>query len=112
MNVLIVHDRLAVGEKIEDLIKTLCPQATAKVVEDGAKARDELASTFFDLLILDLTIPMVRGGQIGLQVAEGLLEELVGSPTLMTPGSVLGITQDPDALDRIQNNIGPHLMAI
>ena len=113
MKVLIVHDRAEVGEEIRSIILDLCPMSTPELVLDSASARDRLGSTFFDLLVLDLTIPVVHGrGNVGLQAAEGLLEEIVGSATLLAPGSVLGITQDVVALDTIQNNVGPHLMAI
>lgn len=113
MKVLVVHDRREVSEEIQVILLESCPEAQVKCVDDATSARDALADTYFDLLILDLTIPNVSGRDDGgFAIAQGLLEELGASTRLMTPGGVLGITQDASALDRVQNNIGPHLMAI
>ena len=112
MNVLVVHDREEIGEQIVEIVKEQCRFVAVELVLDASTARNRLASTFYDLLILDLTIPHVNPGNASLEIAEGLLEELVASGMLMVPGSVLGITQDEFALDAIQNNIGPHLMAV
>lgn len=113
MNVLIVHDRKDVGLEIQGIVESLCSKTTSELVEDAASARARLANHFYDLLIIDLTIPVVPGrGSDGFHVAEGLLEELFASPTLLTPGNIVGITKDENALDNVQNNIGPHLMAV
>lgn len=113
MNVLIVHDRREIGQEIRSIVEAICSKAQVVLVEDASSARRQLGDGYFDLLILDLTIPVVAGrGSNGFQVAEGLLEELVAAPNLMTPGNMVGITLDETALDVIQNNIGPHLMAI
>lgn len=113
MNTLIVHDRPSVGEQIREIIAGICPKSTIKVVNDASTARARLSTEFYDLLILDLTIPTVSSKEaVGFHVAEGLLEELAASPALLLPANVVGITQDEDALYNIQNNIGPHLMAI
>jgi len=113
MNVLIVHDRPKAGEEIRGIVAGICPKSLVEVVTDASSARERLAANFYDLLILDLTIPIISKKEaVGFQVAEGLLEELVGSPALLSPANVVGITRDEDALYNIQNNIGPHLMAI
>lgn len=113
MNVLVVHDRPEIGQKIVDILRDCCEGIEVTYCEDGSSARSALSAIFFDLLILDLTLPMVKGGKAaGFVVAEGLLEELFGSSNLMTPGNALGITQDRAALTTVNNNIGPHLMAV
>lgn len=113
MNVLIVHDRKAVGSEITSIIAESCSDAKVELVADAASARAKLTVNFYDLLILDLTLPTVEGKDAnGFQAAEGILEELMELRTLMTPGHIVGITLDEDALDNIQNNIGPHLMAV
>lgn len=113
MNILIVHDRSDIGEEIRAIVAGICPTSKTDLVTDASSARARLGSEFYDLLILDLTIPnMSPKVADGFQVAEGLLEELMGSPAMLTPGGTLGITRDVDALNSVQNNIGPHLMAI
>jgi nucleoside phosphorylase len=113
MDVLVVHDRPEIGNQIVTIVRNICDGVNVIYCEDGSSARSLLAETYFDLLIIDLTLPMLKGGRsAGFVVAEGLLEELFGSDTLMAPGNTLGITQDKSALSTVQNNIGPHLMAI
>lgn len=113
MNVLIVHDREEVGREIENLAQEVCSRAHIDLVDDASSARARLASLYYDILIIDLTIPVVSGrGSNDFHVAEGLLEELFASPALLTPGNIVGITKDDNALDNVQNNIGPHLMAV
>lgn len=113
MKTLVVHDREEVREQIVSCLREVCPDGAVDFCEDGSTARKYLTTDYYDLLVLDLTIPMVvKNGNVGLAVAEGILEELIGSSNLITPGNTLGITVDPEALLRISNNIGPHLMAI
>lgn len=113
MNILIVHDRPNAGEEIQKIVFDICPKGAIEVVTDASSARTRLSANFYDLLILDLTIPIVSNKEAsGFYVAEGLLEELASSSALLLPANVVGITRDDDALYNIQNNIGPHLMAI
>lgn len=113
MNILIIHDRPEAGGEIQGIVAGICQDSTVELVTDASSGRERLSANFYDLLILDLTIPVVSNKEaVGFHVAEGLLEELVGSPTLLPPGNVVGITRDEDALYNIQNNIGQHLMAI
>jgi nucleoside phosphorylase/CheY-like chemotaxis protein len=113
MNILIVHDRKKVGQDIKAIVAEFNPKIVPELVYDAASARAKLANNFYDLLILDLTLPTIEGKDAdGFQVAEGLLEELMELRTLKTPGHVVGITLDDVALDNIQNHIGPHLMAV
>lgn len=113
MKVLIVHDRKEVGEEIEDIVRELCPKSGVDRVDNSSDARDRLADQCYDLLIIDLTLPVLSGRRArGFQVAEDLLEELFASPRLLTPGNIVGITRDEAALDTIENNIGRHLMAV
>lgn len=113
MKVLVVHDREDVGIEIEGVVASLCSNAVTELVGDAASAKAKLVDTFYDLLILDLTLPTIPNRPArGFEVAEALLEELMEMGTLITPGDVVGITLDVDALDNIQNSIGPHLMAV
>lgn len=113
VNVLVVHDRTDVGRQIVAIVEMSCPGAHVVYQEDGSSARTSLFGMYFDLLILDLTLPMVKGNTSpGFVVAEGILEELFGTRNLMAPGNALGITQDKSALSTVRNSIGGHLMAV
>lgn len=112
MNILVVHDRKEVGDEIVEVAKSHgCDRVC--LVDDAVTARDCMAEDYYDLLILDLTIPNISGrGEATYQPAEALLEEVFSPGRIHTPGSILGITRDADALTRINTNIGSHLMAI
>nr|WP_157846222.1 hypothetical protein [Sphingomonas melonis] len=113
MKTLVVHDRAEVGERIVEIVAECCPDSEVSLCADGSSARTALSRDYFDLLILDLTLPMVEGGKDpGFVVAEGLLEELFTGVGLIAPGNTLGITRDVSALQAVRNTIGSHLMAV
>lgn len=114
MKVLVIHDREKVSEEISDVIKSVCENPSIIFANDGVTARNCLEGDHYDLCILDLTLPHVKGRSANsdFHVAESLLEEMLLSTKILVPNSIVGITADLDALRAVQNNIGPHLMAI
>lgn len=113
MNILVVHDRKIVGDEIIAVINAEGANFGVTFVEDAVSARDAMTASYFDLLILDLTIPNVKDrGEANYQPAEALLEELFSPGHILTPANILGVTREPDALSRINSSIGAHLMAI
>lgn len=113
MKILIVHDRREVGEQIVEIVHASSAGSDPLFVEDAVTARDAMTAAFFDLLILDLTIPNVTGrGEANYQPAEALLEELFSPGQILTPANILGITREADVVRKIGSSIGAHLMAI
>lgn len=114
MKILIVHDRAEVATRIGELVKEVClGHYETRIAADGVSARCALQEEMFDLAILDLTLPHIAGvSSTDYSVAEELIQELVHVDTLNAPGDIIGITKDPDALNRIDTQIGSHLMAI
>jgi len=114
MKALVIHDRPEVAQEIFDLLVSLgaLPEQIV-VAEDGVGARKALQTDLFDLAIVDLTIPHLKGkSNSTYSVAEDLLNELFGTDGLNTPGDIIGITKDVGALENIDSQIGPHLMAV
>lgn len=113
MKVLVVHDRRDVGEEICRIVSSVCPDANTLMVADAVNARNAMMGDFYDLLVLDLTIPHVAGrGEPSYQAAEGLLQEVYSPSQILTPGNILGITRERDTLRIISNQISSHLMSI
>ncbi|MEP0941985.1 MAG: hypothetical protein ABJH63_15195 [Rhizobiaceae bacterium] len=111
MKILIVHDRLEIGDAIELLVTTSDPATIVSRAADHRSARDLLKEKIFDLLIIDLTIPFTpNSSDATYDAVENLLGELFEADSLHVPGDIIGITQDLDVLDRIGSSIGPHLM--
>lgn len=113
MRVLVVHDRDDVRSQIKDVILGAVPHAIICEAVDGIRTREKLTGTLYDFAVVDLTIPNVKGrGNVGFSVIEGILEELFAGSPMLVPSNLIGITRDADALDLVNNNIGPHLMAV
>lgn len=114
MKVLVVHDREEVVSDIVELLQALeVSKDRIEVANDGVSARRLLQERLFDLAIVDLTIPHIKGkSEINYAIAEGLLSEVFSTDTLNTPGDIIGITKDALALESISSDIGPHLMAV
>jgi nucleoside phosphorylase/CheY-like chemotaxis protein len=114
MRVLVVHDRSEVSSQIAGLLVQLgIGEDSIRIVEDGVGARSALQSELFDIAIVDLTLPHLKGKTATTYaVAEDLFQELFNASTLHVPGDLIGLTKELDALEKIDSTIGAHLMAI
>lgn len=110
MKILVVHDRPEVAAAIASIAGTAVTGADIEVAEDGSTARHRLAAKIYDLLIIDLTLPHMKGAKSDYRVADELLKELFSLDTFNVPGDVIGLTKEPDALDSVNNSLGPHVM--
>ena len=111
MKVLIIHDR----RPIRDEIKTTCENnlkgdPLVDMAVDLIDARERLAADFYDLVIIDLTLPVREGRAATIENAEILLEEIFDQGGLNAPADVMGISRDAEALSQISTNISQHLM--
>lgn len=112
MRILIVHDRKEVAAELKRVV-TETSEALDKcdVAIDYQSARSALAEHLYDLLILDLTLPIKTTiGQPSFENVHALLEELFNEGSLNPPGDIIGITRDEEALRLVENRLGPHLM--
>lgn len=112
MRVLVVHDRNEVATAIQQLIlgELACP---IDVVGDVFAAKDHMRQRSYDLAIIDLTLPVMAGlSETRLEYVEALLNEIFEGDELKTPGDLIGISRDGDAVDAIRSSIGQHLLAV
>jgi nucleoside phosphorylase/CheY-like chemotaxis protein len=114
MRVLIVHDREAVASQISALLTGIgIAELRIDDANDGVSARNRLRDTVYDVAIVDLTIPNIHGkGLPDYSIAESLLQEAMDDVGLKAPGDIIGLTQEPEALARIDTMVGANLMAI
>lgn len=112
MKVLIVHDRNDVALAIQEVVSgAFATFDQCDLAEDYHSARHALQTDLYDLLILDLTLPLRRNiGSATFENVHALLDELFNDGTLEPPGDIIGITRDTDALDLVENKLGPHVM--
>lgn len=111
MRILIIHDRPEIGAELQRIAtETVGAKAETDVTEDVLSARDHLKSKFYDLVVIDLTLPFKQGrGEPSLESTQILLDEIFEGD-VHTPADVLGISKDPSVLDIVSTNIGQHLM--
>ena len=78
MKTLIAHDRAEVAEVIKAALGKLeIGESEVQIAEAGVHTRELLRSTLFDLVVLDLTLPHIKGkSQPDYTIVENLLIEL------------------------------------
>jgi nucleoside phosphorylase len=112
MRVLVIHDREDIANELLRLTVTNVKGCLVEKASDVFGARDRLKTTLYDLVVIDLTLPIKQGqGEATLANAQFVLEEIFGGGDLQHPGDVLGISITPELLDVVSNTIGGHLMA-
>lgn len=114
MKILVVHDRNTVAERIKAIITEAGhSDSQIDIAGSSVEAKALLQHNQYDLAFIDLTIPIRDAGSANdYGVAEQLLQEIFWSDLGVTPGDIVGITKDAEAIPRINSAIGPHLMAI
>lgn len=114
MKTLIIHDRDEVAEELGRICQELVGDEAAQIdfAKDVFTARDQLREKLYDVVTIDLTLPIKHGnGEASIANADLLLQEIFEGGDVKAPGDVLGISRDIDALDLIATKIGQHLMA-
>jgi len=84
LTVLIVDDTRFTRRKLSDMVKSVYPDTVITEAEDGQQALDEIAKTKFDLMLLDLNMPVFNGFQTleRLQQAKSTLPVVVLSANI------------------------------
>ncbi|MFM6829721.1 MAG: hypothetical protein ACKOVA_05210 [Novosphingobium sp.] len=113
MKILIIHDRDVIGLELKRIAqKTKGSEMGVDYEKDVWTARDKLRANFYDLVVIDLTLPLKFGKTASLENTEMLLEEIfAGEEGVKAPADVLGISRDPDVLETVSTTIGQHIMA-
>ena len=113
MRTLIIHDREVVGLELARIAQERAGvSSTVETAKDVFGARDRLRAGFYDLVALDLTLPIRYGkGDATLANAEYLLEEIFEGGEVRSPGDVIGISLESSVLELVRTTIGQHLMA-
>lgn len=113
MKVAIIHDRSDVADEIEAVIRERADGSNFRIdrAYDMLTARDLLRANFYDLAVIDLTLPVRMGrGEPTLTNAELLLAEIFETGDVRVPSDILGISLDPDVLRLVRTSVGQHLM--
>jgi nucleoside phosphorylase/CheY-like chemotaxis protein len=114
MRVLVVHDRKELLAEVTAFVTDVGgSRCVVDPAEDMVGARDLLRLHHYDLAIVDLTIPPASGiDDIALRNADWLLTQTFEGGDLKTPGDVIAISRDGEAVQGIRNSIGEHVLAV
>ncbi len=93
MNILIVDDNNDKIAKIVSVIKAISENFNIDTVIDSISAQIQLKQTKYDLLIVDLLLPLRPNQEPVPNGGELLLKEISRNKTLKTPTIIVGITQ-------------------
>lgn len=114
MRLLIIHDRPEIASELVSLIQaTGTPHCRIDTAFDLMTGRDLLRSNYYDLAVIDLTLPVVVGMAADtLENVNILLRSIFSGGDFKVPADILGISKDTDALALIRNDVGEHLMGV
>ncbi|MBR6068507.1 MAG: hypothetical protein IKP45_11995 [Bacteroidales bacterium] len=107
LSILIIEDTPEKLASIKDVIKGVLKNAKEPiVVNDVKQALDKLSNNYYDLLIVDMFIPLEWGtGEADPQNAIDLLQQLAQDEDLILPFSILAITKKEDLADEFKNKL-------
>ncbi len=113
MKVLVIHDRRPIAVDLVAIARRdLDPHGVVDFAPDVVTARDYLRQTYYDLVVVDLTLPLKEGiGDTSLENVEYLLAEIFEGPDTKAPADVLGISREAGVLELVRTKVGEHLMA-
>ena len=114
MRVLVIHDRLDIATAIVEIIKAEVSRAPAvDVAETIVRAREFLQQQSYDLAIVDLTVPVMKGvPNLGFENMAALLTEVFENDDLRPPADIVGISRDAGAVSSIKSSIGEHVLGL
>ena len=101
MRILIVDDQ---AQKYKRLVEELSISDVSReeidIVSSAIEARAKLESTSYQLMVLDLVLPLRPEESPELQHSVDLILEIVNSGELIRPRSIVGITADREAAEK------------
>jgi CheY-like chemotaxis protein len=114
MRILIVDDNAARYRVLRRTLSEagLVDRVTIDIVSCTNDARDRLERTQYDLMVLDILIPLRNAEEPNERAAIDLLTEVVVSEGFYKPGHIVGLTSDASTADRVNPNFSEYLWTI
>lgn len=103
MNILLVEDEYEKVGFIHSLVGSLAEQAdrvTIKTVRSANDAKFEIQSTQYEIMIIDLHIPDIEGGDISFTGGQDLLSFMEADASCKIPSFILGLSCHQESIDR------------
>lgn len=99
MKILLVDDDRLKFKKLLPMLREKCSLADSDVeyAYDAMQARERLRQDQFDLMVLDLLLPLRAVDEPDLKHSTDLIRDLTRDDEYSRPGSIIGITRDRNA---------------
>ena len=111
LNILIIEDEESKTKSIMDFIHSVENRVTLAIVGCQIDALSILEKTKFDLIILDMCLPLRVGDELDESGGEKILDELDINDEYIRPSLIVALTQFDDLQEEIRNKF-PELGAI
>jgi CheY-like chemotaxis protein len=115
LRILVVEDDDEKRARIVDTLASVTGvEATGiDVAADVQGARRAIMRQSYDLLVLDIALPVGAGGEVRSEAGAELLEDMLAAPDrFRIPTHVVGITAYPDVVDRVGGRFSSRLLTL
>ncbi|WP_416865762.1 MAG: hypothetical protein ACMVP2_26025 [Imperialibacter sp.] len=112
IKILVVEDNPTKLKTLRPLLDSIPEVSEYKICHDATEARRLLATSFYDLAILDLNIPKRFGDDPNAENSVNLIRELGQSQRLVTPSFVIGLTEFDELRVRHREDFEEHFWSI
>jgi nucleoside phosphorylase/CheY-like chemotaxis protein len=114
ISVLVVDDDSAKVAEIRALLREQhgLDGPHVAVVGDVVAAKRRLSSETFDLLLVDVVLPVRAGAEPAAEGGIGLIDEIFEGPPLKMPGHIVGITGFDDAFSVASQRFAPRTLSV
>ena len=104
MKLLLVDDNpRRYNRLIEALVRTHLARSDIDIASCAMDARSRLADTKYDLLVIDIILPLRADEAPSESHSRELLEEICESDTLIRPGQIVGLSADANAIAKLSD---------
>ena len=105
MRILVVDDNYS---KVKEIHRTLQITDSSDFIDDvrtATEALEKMAQDDYDIVIIDMQIPEVKGGDISPRGGLELIQEIETSIDIYPPKFVIGLTQHTDDFEALRDEV-------
>jgi nucleoside phosphorylase/CheY-like chemotaxis protein len=114
MRILIVEDTEGKANKVRSGINEQFPLANLQMtwVADANAAKTDLRKIYYDLVILDIAIPLRQGDTVDPNGGIHLLREVISRGNYLRPGHVIGLTGRSDVYETASDEFSTEIWSV
>ena len=104
VNILIMDDKSGKTESVRKILITDCNinEQSIDCASNIAEGRKFLSSKYYDLLILDLVMPLYEDGDANHSEAPNFIDEIFENPNIKEPNQIIGLTAHDEEYDALK----------